>query len=149
MARITVEDCLTKENNRFKLVHLAAKRVKQILTGSTPTIQDSKGNKQVVIALREIADGQVRFMTEEEMLESKNTLRSERDSLFSPEPTPVTTTLAEEVQQLLANTDKEDDLSASEKISTNGSAIHKFDDQGESADEEDEEEDLGKEEEQE
>ncbi|MFO0003208.1 MAG: DNA-directed RNA polymerase subunit omega, partial [bacterium] len=35
MARITVEDCLTQENNRFALVQLASKRTKQLLQGST------------------------------------------------------------------------------------------------------------------
>jgi DNA-directed RNA polymerase subunit omega len=61
MARITVEDCLTQENNRFALVQLASKRTKQLLQGSTALISDRK-NKAVVTALREIADGQVRFM---------------------------------------------------------------------------------------
>ncbi len=65
MARITVEDCLTKETNRFALVLLAAKRTKQILHGSKLMIEDPK-NKAVVTALREIAAGKVRFMTEEE-----------------------------------------------------------------------------------
>lgn len=65
MARITVEDCLVQENNRFSLVQLASKRTKQILQGSTPQIIDRK-NKSVVTALREIADGKVRFMTPDE-----------------------------------------------------------------------------------
>ena len=65
MARITVEDCLTKETNRFALVLLSAKRTKQILHGSKALIADAK-NKAVVNALREIAAGKVRFMTEEE-----------------------------------------------------------------------------------
>lgn len=66
MARITVEDCLTKENNRFALVQLAAKRTKQLLSGSKVLLADQRGNKAVVTALREIAAGQVRFMTEDE-----------------------------------------------------------------------------------
>lgn len=65
MARITVEDCLTQENNRFALVQLASKRTKQLLQGSTVQITDRK-NKPVVTALREIAVGKVRFMTPEE-----------------------------------------------------------------------------------
>jgi DNA-directed RNA polymerase subunit omega len=65
MARITVEDCLTQENNRFALVQLASKRTKQILQGSQVQIADRK-NKHVVTALREIADGKVRFMTPDE-----------------------------------------------------------------------------------
>jgi DNA-directed RNA polymerase subunit omega len=66
MARITVEDCLEKVNNRFALVMLAAQRAKQILTGASPVTSEAKENKAVVAALREIADGKVRFMTEEE-----------------------------------------------------------------------------------
>jgi DNA-directed RNA polymerase subunit omega len=65
MARITVEDCLTKENNRFALVQLASKRTKQLLQGSSAQITDKK-NKAVVTALREIAEGRVRFMTPDE-----------------------------------------------------------------------------------
>ncbi len=57
MARITIEDCLEKINNRFALVHLAAKRVKQLLKGDQPLVQAD--NREVVIALREIAAGKV------------------------------------------------------------------------------------------
>ena len=65
MARITVEDCLTEQNNRFALVRLAAKRAKQLLSGSDP-VTDTKGNRAVVSALREIANGKVRFSDEAE-----------------------------------------------------------------------------------
>jgi len=57
MARITVEDCLQKINNRFALIHAAAKRVRQLRKGSEPTI--SSKNKDIVVALREIAAGTV------------------------------------------------------------------------------------------
>lgn len=67
MARITVEDCLERENNRFALVLLAAMRAKQILTGATPTTDEAKENKAVVAALREVANGSVRFMTADEV----------------------------------------------------------------------------------
>ncbi len=60
MARITVEDCLNHESNRFSLVRLAARRAKQLLEGSTP-VTDTKGNRAIVSALREIASGKVRF----------------------------------------------------------------------------------------
>lgn len=70
MARITVEDCLTKETNRFALVLLAAKRTKQILHGSKMLIADLK-NKAVVNSLREIAAGKVRFMTDEERVQAE------------------------------------------------------------------------------
>ena len=70
MARITVEDCLENERNRFALVQLAAKRAKQLLNGAKARISDTRGNKSIVVALREIAAGEVRFMTEEEMAKS-------------------------------------------------------------------------------
>lgn len=60
MARVTVEDCLEKVDNRFLLVMLASKRVKQLFKGAKPLI-DNKGNKNVVISLREIAAGKVNY----------------------------------------------------------------------------------------
>ena len=60
MARVTVEDCLEKVNNRFALVLLVSKRAKQILKGSEPVVS-RKENKYVVTALREVADGLVRY----------------------------------------------------------------------------------------
>jgi DNA-directed RNA polymerase subunit omega len=60
MARITVEDCLEKEGNRFSLVLLAAKRAKQLLSGNLQTVV-SRGNRQIVVALREVANGKVSF----------------------------------------------------------------------------------------
>ena len=62
MARITVEDCLKKIDNRFGLIHLAAKRVRQLRKGAEPLVVCK--NKDVVVALREIAAGQV-FRLEE------------------------------------------------------------------------------------
>ena len=77
MARITVEDCLREENNRFALVQLAAKRTKQLLHGSRPVIEDPRGNKSVVTSLREIASGKVRFMNEDELREAEEKEREE------------------------------------------------------------------------
>ncbi|MDO8493957.1 MAG: DNA-directed RNA polymerase subunit omega [Deltaproteobacteria bacterium] len=57
MARVTVEDCLEEVENRFALVHAAAKRTKQIFKGSNPLV-DCK-NREVVTALREIAAGKI------------------------------------------------------------------------------------------
>ena len=57
MARITVEDCLEKVPNRFELVLLGARRAKQLLKGARPLVESD--NKEVVTALREIADSQV------------------------------------------------------------------------------------------
>ena len=59
MARITVEDCLEKvgDDNRFNLIHLAVKRIKQHRQGE-PFLTEGK-NKEIVMTLREIAAGKV------------------------------------------------------------------------------------------
>jgi DNA-directed RNA polymerase subunit omega len=57
MARITVEDCLNRIPNRFQLVVLAARRAKDLLKGARPLAQSE--NKEVVTALREVAEGKV------------------------------------------------------------------------------------------
>lgn len=59
MARVTVEDCLEREENRFALVILAAIRTRQLMKGSHPLVHSK--NKPSVTALREIAAGKVHF----------------------------------------------------------------------------------------
>ena len=59
MARVTVEDCLEKEENRFALVVLAAARARSLMKGN-PSLVNAK-NKPAVVSLREIAAGKVRF----------------------------------------------------------------------------------------
>ncbi len=95
MARITVEDCLKREDNRFALVLLAAKRTKQLLHGSDPLIEDPRDNKAVVTSLREIAEGLVRFKTEEDLAREREIARKARerelaesgaDSIFKDSP---------------------------------------------------------------
>ena len=56
MARITVEDCTEKVPNRFHLVQMASIRTKQLKKGAKALV-GSEGNKEVVVALREIAKG--------------------------------------------------------------------------------------------
>ena len=60
MARITVEDCLEKVDNRFTLVLVTAERTKQLMKGGRALIDDDRSNKEIVMALREIAAGAVR-----------------------------------------------------------------------------------------
>ena len=60
MARVTVEDCLENVANRFALVLLATRRTRQLLKGATPLVDHAK-NKAPVLALREIAAGNVYF----------------------------------------------------------------------------------------
>jgi DNA-directed RNA polymerase subunit omega len=59
MARVTVEDCLKNVDSRFTLVHLAVRRVLQLRHGAPATMENTKGNKEVVLALREIASGRI------------------------------------------------------------------------------------------
>ena len=58
MARVTVEDCLDYVDNRFGLVHLAARRVRQLAKGAERLVESD--NKDIVAALREIAAAKVR-----------------------------------------------------------------------------------------
>jgi DNA-directed RNA polymerase subunit omega len=55
MARVTVEDCIDKVDNRFELVLLSAHRARMIASGAPLTI-DRDRDKNPVVALREIAD---------------------------------------------------------------------------------------------
>jgi DNA-directed RNA polymerase subunit omega len=59
MARVTVEDCLEQEENRFALVVLAAHRTRQLMKGGHALVQAK--NKASVTALREIAAGKVHY----------------------------------------------------------------------------------------
>ncbi len=58
MARITIEDCLTKIPNRFELTLAATNRARQISAGSQPMVEGDR-DKPTVIALREVAAGKV------------------------------------------------------------------------------------------
>ena len=57
MARVTVEDCLDKVENRFELVLVAAKRAHQLNSGGYRTTLDVGKDKPTVLALREIEAG--------------------------------------------------------------------------------------------
>jgi DNA-directed RNA polymerase subunit omega len=77
MARITVEDCLEKVESRFSLVHLAVRRVLQLRSGAPPLANTPK-NKEVVVALREIAAGKV----------TAENIRQLEETKVLPEPPP-------------------------------------------------------------
>lgn len=64
MARVTVEDCLEHVENRYELVHLTAKRVKQLREGDAAQVRSK--NKEIVTALREIAAAKVKHVVKEE-----------------------------------------------------------------------------------
>lgn len=81
MARITVEDCLSKvgNENRFALIHLAVARVKQHRKGAAFLVKGK--NKENVMSLREIASGSVNF---DNIIELRKAARNE-----TPEPVAV------------------------------------------------------------
>ena len=78
MARVTVEDCLGNVSDQFALVHLAAQRYRQLHRGANRLV-DNK-NKDVVCALREIAEQKVRFREDvgATLLAEKSKLVSQR-----------------------------------------------------------------------
>lgn len=59
MARVTVEDCLDKVDNRFELIMVASKRARQIANDGADMMVEEDNDKPTVIALREIAEGKV------------------------------------------------------------------------------------------
>jgi len=65
MARVTVQDCLEKVPSHFALVHLTIERVKQHRKGAEPLVKCK--NKEIVVALREIAAGKVSFENLDEL----------------------------------------------------------------------------------
>ena len=74
MARITVEGCLRRGQNRFMLVHTVAKRVRQLREGAQPFVHSPK-NERIVVALREVAAGKINLEekdSEDEELELSN-----------------------------------------------------------------------------
>ena len=73
MARVTVEDCLDKVENRFELVLVAAKRAHQLNSGGYRTTLDAGKDKPTVLALREIEAGLIdaSILTEEYAIEEE------------------------------------------------------------------------------
>ena len=61
MARITIEDCISRIPNRFQLTLAATYRARQLTAGATPQIEINPNDKDkpTVIALREVAAGKV------------------------------------------------------------------------------------------
>lgn len=61
MARVTVEDSLKITNNAFVLTQIVAKRAKQLIKGAHPLIENKDDNKEIVLALREVAAGKIPY----------------------------------------------------------------------------------------
>ena len=90
MARVTVEDCLTKVSNRFALVALVTKRVKQFLKGDKALVVAK--NNMVVNALREVAADKVSLdcgdVAPEQQLEKDLKVEKKWPQYLSPSAPP-------------------------------------------------------------
>jgi DNA-directed RNA polymerase subunit omega len=80
VARITIEDCLKRVKNRFILVNLASKRVRQIREGSEYLVSSPK-NEDIVVSLREIAAGKVTIKEEKEEIETIAEIEEEKEEI--------------------------------------------------------------------
>ncbi|HVV94368.1 MAG TPA: DNA-directed RNA polymerase subunit omega [Hyphomicrobiales bacterium] len=85
MARVTVEDCIDKVENRFKLVLLAGHRAR-LISGGAPLTVDRDNDKNPVVALREIAD---RAIAPEDLEEDLIHSLQKFVEVDEPEPEPV------------------------------------------------------------
>jgi DNA-directed RNA polymerase subunit omega len=79
MARITVEDCLDKVDNRFELVMVSSKRARALATGGKEPLVNAGTDKPTVIALREIAEG---LITADEILNPKPEVENTEELLI-------------------------------------------------------------------
>jgi DNA-directed RNA polymerase subunit omega len=84
MARVTVEDCIDKVDNRFELVLLASHRARQISQGAGITV-DRDNDKNPVVALREIAD---ETLSPEDLKEDLIHSLQKHVEVDEPEPDP-------------------------------------------------------------
>ena len=107
MARITVEDCLSKIDNQYDLVLLAKERASQLNAGGKPLVPENN-DKNTVISLREIGDGKISIKTIEDS--AINKLRK-----VQSEPT--------EVEDLEIETTDDFDKIYKGEISKSGAAI--------------------------
>ncbi len=82
MARVTVEDCLGKVNNRFELVLTATKRARQLAHGKEALVE-WENDKPTVVALREIAENKIsaEMLAEEERREAEESSVTSEDEV--------------------------------------------------------------------
>ena len=87
MARVTVEDCLDKVDNRFQLVLVATKRARQLAKGVEPFVA-WENDKPTVVALREIEEGFVTPQILDERPEPESDVIEELAMPEGEEPVP-------------------------------------------------------------
>jgi DNA-directed RNA polymerase subunit omega len=104
MARVTVEDCIDKVENRFELVLLASHRARLISQGASITI-DRDNDKNPVVALREIAD---ETLSPDDLKEDLIHSLQKHVEIDEPEPDPASLIAAGGV--VAADSEEQDDL---------------------------------------
>ena len=86
MARVTIEDCIEKVGSHFRVVQIASHRAHQLELGAKPMVA-REGDKPVVIAFREIAEGKIdegvlsKPLAEKEPWEKEQGLLAQSDDL--------------------------------------------------------------------
>ncbi|MCP4316842.1 MAG: DNA-directed RNA polymerase subunit omega [Hyphomicrobiales bacterium] len=95
MARVTVEDCIDKVDNRFDLVLLASHRARQVSQGALITV-DRDNDKNPVVALREIAD---ETLSPGDLKEDLIHSLQKHVEVDEPEPDPAALLAAEQVEE--------------------------------------------------
>ncbi|TWG94692.1 DNA-directed RNA polymerase subunit omega [Mesorhizobium sp. J18] len=111
MARVTVEDCIDKVENRFELVLLASHRARLISQGSQITV-DRDNDKNPVVALREIADETLSPGDLKEDL-----IHSLQKHVEVDEPEPEAPALADQASAIEAEDDSPDEPIAFDRMS--------------------------------
>jgi DNA-directed RNA polymerase subunit omega len=104
MARVTVEDCIDKVENRFELVLLASHRARLISQGASITI-DRDNDKNPVVALRETAD---ETLSPDDLKEDLIHSLQKHVEVDEPEPDPASMIAAGSVAA--ADSEEQDDL---------------------------------------
>ena len=103
MARVTIEDCIEKVGSHFRVVQIASHRAHQLELGAKPMV-DKEGDKPVVIALREIAEGKIDEKVLGKPLAEKESWEQEQGLL----------TQADNVEEVIADMENYSDINAIE-----------------------------------
>ena len=111
MARITVEDCIERIDNRFELVLVAAKRAKQLTQQGAMPLVPLEEDKMPVVALREISEG---LISKEILSDGYRVDLSKLVGDFQDIPAEI----LEETQQTVAVDDSQTDIDEQEDFST-------------------------------
>lgn len=108
MARVTVEDCLEKVDNRFELIMVASKRARDISMGTEPLVE-WENDKATVVALREIADSLITndYLKETPMNSDSDTLLSEDMEEMDAVAAALHAEIGQELSQMQAEMNKQ------------------------------------------